>query len=266
MALFKNEKRSESIENSTRKNESKKGRIFTKFILYLLIGLVGLVLISTYLGLTHSYFNIDQVTVKGNRVVTDEEIVSAAKLTNRPNIFQYDAKKAQIDVYNLEHIEDAKITKVFPSKVEIQVVEQFDLGYIPVENGFLIVGGDLKISRHEENLSVEQLDKLIRISNAGYSKLSVGNYVSDILAEREFLEDLINQNLLPVTKEIDFGKENDDVKMRVNTNTVIEFGPLANHNYKFMLLEKIMIDLKEKDTKAIEILLNVGDNPVVVTE
>ncbi len=247
-------------------SRNKKPRSFLWFLVTSLILLVGLVLIGMYLAYTHPYFSIDNIVVNGNKEVTDEQIIEAIGLDKNQNIFKLNASEVTKKVESIDKISNVKTSKVLPNKLKITLSETSDLGYIAVDKGYLIISGDMMINRHEPTLEESDKDKLIKISNASYSTLAIGYKVSEDSKELEFIKKLLDQELVNVTKEIDFGNTNNNLNMRVNVDTIIDFGKIEDIEYKFSLLEKIMVDLKSKGIKAKEIILNGTSNPVIVTE
>lgn len=251
-------------EHVADKNKKSRSFIWIMGTSILLIG--GLILIGLYLGYTHPYFTIDNIVVSGNKVVTDEQIIEAAAVPKDQNILKLDASSITAKVEALDNISNVKTTKVLPDTLKITLTESTDFGYIHVDKGYLIVSGDLVINRHEPELKEKDKSKLIKISNASYSTLAIGYKVSEDKNELEFIRKLIDQELVKVTKEIDFGNKIKDLKMKVNQDTIIDFGKIDDLDYKFSLIEKIMVDLKSKGIKSKEIILNGTSNPVIVTD
>ncbi|MDO5718009.1 MAG: FtsQ-type POTRA domain-containing protein [Tissierellia bacterium] len=246
--------------------KNKKSRSFVWVLSTSVILILGIVVIGIYLGLTHPYFYVDNIEISGNRDISDEEIIETAAIQKNQNIFRMDASKIRTKIQGMDKVLTVKTSKIIPDTIRIEVTEKTDLGYIHVDNGYLIITGDLKIDRHVPELSEEDKDKLIKFSNAGYSTLAIGYKVSNENKEIEFIKALIDQELLKVTDEIDFGSETNELKLRVNHDTIVDFGKIEDIEYKFSLIEKIMVDLKQKGIKAKEIIINHTQNPVVVKE
>lgn len=270
--MFKKKKYDES-DLSNRKirdehiaDKKKKPRSFLWILGTSILLIGGLILIGLYLGYTHPYFTIDNIVVSGNKLVTDEQIIEAAALPKDQNILKLDASTINAKVEALDNISNVKTTKILPDTLKITLSESSDFGYIHVDKGYLIVSGDLLINRHEPELKEKDKNKLIKISNASYSTLAIGYKVSEDKNELEFIRKLIDQELVNVTREIDFGNKIKDLKMKVNQDTIIDFGKIDDLDYKFSLIEKIMVDLKSKGIKSKEIILNGTSNPVIVTD
>ena len=163
-------------------------------------------------------------------------------------------------------IESVEVKKVMPDTIKIDIVEDEYIGYIQVDNGYLLVGANLKVEEHVEELSEEEKDSLIKISNASYDVLSIGSDVSSLDREMVFLSDLINHVLRKITTEVDFITETDKVIIKLKPGTIVEFGELKEADYKIALIEKVISDLQSKDISAKEIILDGTPNPIVVTE
>lgn len=251
-------------EYVTQKN--KKSRAFLWILTTSLLLVIGLGLIGVYLSLTHPFFHVEYVDVRGNHALTDEEIVQAIGIPEGQNVFLANTTQMEEFIKPLPGIISVDVKKVLPNSLLVTVVEEFDLGYIDVEDGYLIVGGDLLIKRHEGELPEGTKNRLIKISNARYETLAIDNLVTEDRNEQRFLRDLIDRELYKITREVDFGSEASSVRMVVNSNTIVEYGRPEDNEYKFMLIEKLIVDTREKGLRAKEIILTSGVNPVIVTD
>lgn len=268
MNLFKKKNDIENMDFEQEAKPRKKKTGAFKWILSVsLFIVVGLVLIGVFLGLTHPYFRVEEIDIQGNRSIEDSEIEKASGITKQENIFKLDINKVARGIKELKDISSVEVTKLIPNKIQIKVTETSDFAYIKVDEGYLIVRGDLTIDRLEKNLNDTDKNKLIRLSNAGYKELALGNKATEKETEKEFLTVLKNHSeLADVTKEIDFGTGDNGIIFRVNQETNINFGKAEDLDYKFTLVEKIMLDLKEKNVHAKEIIINNTQNPVIVTD
>lgn len=249
-----------NIIKKKKKNNSKWIAFTSLFII------IGLILMGAFLALTHDYFKTgDDIVVKGNILLKDEEIIEKANIS-KENFFKLNTKNIENNIKQLDNIKSVKVEKLLPNKIVINVVEDADFAYVSVDKGYLIISSDLIVDRLEKKLSEEQQNKLIKIINASYDSLQIGAKITSSPREEEFLKTLIDKDLYTVTKEIDFGEAEDDVKLRVNSHTIISFGKLEDYDYKFSLIEKIIIDLKEKKISPKEIILKDTDNPIVVKD
>lgn len=250
-------------------NKVKKRNLPTSLLWILvtfLILAIGLAVIAVSLGLRHPYFKVDKFEINGNIIKSDEEILEEISSVKDESIFSVKSDQVKATIENMGNIESVEVKKVMPDKLKIDIVEDEYIGYIQVDNGYLLIGANLKVEEHVDNLSEDEKDSLIKISNASYDVLSLGSEFSSLDREVTFLNDLINHVLRKITKEVDFITESDKVILKLKSGTTVEFGELKETDYKIALVEKVISDLQSKDISAKEIILDGTPNPIVVTE
>lgn len=251
-------------------NREKKKKTLPKNLFWILgtflLLLVGLTIILGVLGLNHKYFKIDNYVIKGNISHSDEEIISAMDIPANQSIFTLKTKDLEDRIITMGGVEAVEVKKVVPDSIIVKIVEDKNIGYVQVDDGYLLVGADLKISDFTDYLSEEDMDKMVKIVGAGYKSLAVGNEVSSLERENQFLQDLLNHVLFTITKEVDFSSENGKVLIKIKPDTLVRFGSLSETDYKLSVVEKIVSDLQNKEVNAKEIILDNTPNAVVVTD
>lgn len=125
--------RPKSKINKQREMEQKK-RNKKRFLLTLILVIMVLVCLGTYL-LTSPTFNIQEISIKGNKQLTKEKIQELAEIKKGDNIFSKIGIILKIKLKQNGYIEDAKINKLYPNKIEIEVVERTEQFQIKTENG-----------------------------------------------------------------------------------------------------------------------------------
>ena len=58
----------------------------------------------------------------------------------------------------------------------------------------------------------------------------------------------------------------DEMKIFLIDGLEISFGKLVKIEDKLNAIDRILLDIKAKNIQAVELILDVGDNPIVVTE
>lgn len=251
------------------KNNRKTRRLPTHFFWILgtfLILLVGFLAIIAALGLNHSYFKVDNYVITGNLTKSNEEIIEGLNLGKDQSIFTLDTDKIEESLMTMGDFESVEVKKVVPDSLKINIVEDKYIGYIQVDNGYLLIGANLLVEEHKEELTDLEKNELFKITGAGYDNLTLGANVSNLEREMKFLNDLKNHVLSTITTEVDFGAENGKVTISIKPETTVVFGDLTETDYKLSLVEKIVADLQAKEISPKEIILDGSPNPVVVTD
>lgn len=139
--------------NKQREIEKKK-RKKRKVTLILVLIILVLGGICAYL-LTSPSFNIQEISVKGNQQLTNQQIIELAEIKIDDNIFSKIGIVTKVRLKQNGYIEDAQINKKYPNKVEIEVKErprQFQIqteagGYVYIdEQGYILEYGVDKLA------------------------------------------------------------------------------------------------------------------------
>lgn len=127
-------------EIEKKKRKKRKARLILIMIILVIGG------ISAYL-LTSPSFNIEEISIKGNKQITNEKIIQLAEVKKGDNIFAKLGIVMKVRLKQNGYIEEAQINKIYPNKIEIEVQErqkQFQIkmeteGYIYIdEQGYLL--------------------------------------------------------------------------------------------------------------------------------
>lgn len=100
------------------------------------------------------YFNIESIEIKGNVNIPKEVIKDSSTIKTGNNIF-YTNKKDAIENISLNpYIEEVKITKKLPNKLEIYVKEREALFYNKVDKDFFIISKNGCVLEKEKRLRI----------------------------------------------------------------------------------------------------------------
>ena len=204
--------------NKQREIEKKKRRNRKTILIFIMLILVigG---ISAYL-LTSPTFNIQEIIVRGNEQVSSQQIKKLAKVQNGDNIFSKLGIIMKVRLKQNGYIEDAKINKIYPNKLEIDVLErkkQFQVkmeteGYIYIdEQGYIIeygmeelqiptiIGMDInKIDiENQHRLGENDLDKMENILQIceQFKNIDMANKITQIQVKYEYVVSLTNDGI-----------------------------------------------------------------------
>lgn len=143
----KKAKTSEKINKQREIEKKKRKKRKARIILVMIILVIGG--ISAYL-LTSPSFNIEEISIKGNKQITSEKIIQLAEVKRGDNIFSKLGIVMKVRLKQNGYIEDAQVNKIYPNKIEIEVKErqrQFQIkleteGYIYIdEQGYILEYG-----------------------------------------------------------------------------------------------------------------------------
>ena len=84
-------------------------------------------------------FDIKNISVYGNSVVSEEEIVQNSGIVQGENIFSVSLKQVKDNISSIGYIESVKVKRKLPSTIDITVVEEVGVGYIKTKDCYVII-------------------------------------------------------------------------------------------------------------------------------
>lgn len=200
-------------EIEKKKRKKRKARLILAMIILVIGG------ISAYL-LTSPSFKIQEISVKGNEQLSNQEIIQLAEVKNGDNIFSKLGIVMKVRLKQNGYIEDAQINKIYPNRIEIRVKErqkQFQIkmeteGYIYIdEQGYLleyatdkleiptIIGMDITQANLEtmHRLGEKDLNKMENILQIREEckKIEIADKITQLQVKDEYIVSLENDGI-----------------------------------------------------------------------
>ena len=249
-------------ENKKSFKSSFLGWIKSIFI-FIFTTILGLLIISVYLALTHPLFNIDLIEVSGNINNESTQIIEKSGVAVGNNIFWVNSKKIANRIKELKGIEEVKVEKLLPNILRIKVKENYNLAYVKKDNENYIIDLTGKIVKKASNST--ELEKLIKIEGFSLKKTETGEVFTD---KKNFIDFFNKLKEYPYLKEISkiTMDSKDEMKIFLIDGLEISFGKLLKIEDKLNAIDRILLDIKAKNIQTVELILDVGENPIVVTE
>ena len=237
-----------------KKGHKKKKKVNKKIVMF--FSLVFLVAAIVILALTAPIFNITQISVNGNSIVSSDTITILSGIKKGENIFKFN-NSAINKIKENNYIEKAEIKRTFPDKVTIAVEErkpkyQINLinSYVYIDkNGYIlenssekkplliIVGLEIKEDEmlNEKRLKTNDLEKLSNVSKIMEAAKAIK------------IEDLIT--------EINTEDDNNYVLYLESKSKKIYIGSTVNLTNKMLYIQKI---IENEEGKSGSVFVN-GD-------
>ena len=89
-------------------------------------------------------FDITSISVKGNKLLSDKEIIDASGIKKGDNLFRINTKKGKANINALGYVDSVNISRKFFSRVEIEVTECEEKAYILFSGNYVGIGADGK--------------------------------------------------------------------------------------------------------------------------
>lgn len=235
----------------------KRRRMFFRLLL-----IIFLVFIMFVLALNTDIFIIDNIKVLGNNKISKDIIINASSINTGENIFKISTRTSKKTIENLPYVKKAEIKRKFPKGILIEIIERKEIVQIKEISsyGFIDIDGYILDIVDVQN---DQLPLLLGF-NIGNKKAG-DNLFSQIEFEqkKEFISEGNSIKILQKMKEIDM-VDNNNVNILLNNSIPVAFGTLDDVKYKLNLLNEILIDIEKKQIPCKMILMNKGENPIIV--
>ncbi|MEF9933726.1 MAG: FtsQ-type POTRA domain-containing protein [Clostridium sp.] len=239
-----------SVEKKKKKANKRKVLIYLSLLL-IILGIVAGV------GLKSSYFLISNIEVKGESIVTKEEVQVLSDLKDK-NIFLINKDKVSELVKSNPYIENVNISRKLPSTVVIDVKEKKIGAIIKMKEGYVNIDEFGKMVQVVSKFPGGNLPELI---NTGVDKYTPNQNVfkkqEQINAFNKCSNAIASSKECTVFKKIDMTSPY-DIKLYTQNETVISIGSVNNIEYKLGYAISILNSSQVKNQKGEIKILDSG--------
>lgn len=235
----------------------KRRRMFFRLLL-----LISLIFIMFVLALNTDFFIIDNIKVLGNNKISEDIIISASSINFEENIFKISTRNGKKNIENLSYIKEVEIKRKFPKGISIEIIERKEIIQIKEISSYVLID----INGYILDIVDVQNEKLPLFFGFNIENKKAGDNVFDEIEDDEkkgFILESESIKILHKMKEIDM-VDNNNVNILLNDGIPVAFGTLDDVKYKLNLLNEILIDIEKKQIPCKMILMNKGDNPIIV--
>ena len=114
--------RPKSKINKQKEMEQRKRKKRKNILILILIAII-LACVGIFL-LTSPTFKIQEISIEGNKQLSKEKVEKLAEITIGDNIFSKIGAVLEVKLKQNGYIENAKINKIYPNKIEIEITER----------------------------------------------------------------------------------------------------------------------------------------------
>lgn len=208
----------------------KNARLLTCILIALIVITVAVCLSFTVL------FRVGSITTEGESIYSPEQIVSASGISENINMFSINTDDVERRICEkLPYIGEAKIKRVFPSSVVIEVTPETEAFVFNCETGFAAVSSDFKAleltdQAGERTVVGAQLGEI----SAG-EKLGLSDELKQSLTKLEETLETVGMTDVSV---IDITDQN-DIKLLYKSKYVLRLGDTELLEYKLKFCLKV---------------------------
>ena len=246
-------------EELNQRREERKRRFKRKLRIAKYITLLALIIAVILLILFSPLFNVKEILVEDNDIVSTEQIISLAKINIDTNTFKINANKVNKQVKENPYIDEIEIIRKLPSTIVIKVKERKPAFLIEYANGYVCIdksGYILNITEEKQNLPILQG---LQTTN---DKFTVGNRLevqdlSKVYVVSKILEIATENDISNLITRVDIENINNIKLILEEKEKTVYVGNDNNLNIKLLTLKQI---LEKTEGTPGEILINMNLN------
>ena len=242
--ISNNKKKPAVTKKISKKQEMaiKKRKIILKIIRTII--LIGILIGTLIYILLSPLFNIKDVTVTGNNKLSGEEIISLSEIRTEENIFKTSKNDIKNRIKTNPYVENVKIRRKLPDKVEIIVVERVATYMLPFANSYVYINNQgymLEITSQKANLPIitgfstpeENLHEGERLVSEDLVKLG------EVL---QIIESANANGIQALITKIDISNRQDYTIMLEKEKKLVHMGDVSKLSTKMSYINKIIQD------------------------
>lgn len=242
--ISNNKKKPAVTKKISKKQEMaiKKRKLILKIIRTII--LIGILIGTLIYILLSPLFNIKDVTVTGNNKLSKEEIISLSEIRTEENIFKTSKNDIKNRIKTNPYVENVKIRRKLPDKVEILVVERVATYMLPFANSYVYINNQgymLEITSQKANLPIitgfstpeENLHEGERLLSEDLVKLG------EVL---QIIESANANGIQELITKIDISNRQDYTIMLEKEKKLVHMGDVSNLSTKMSYINKIIQD------------------------
>lgn len=132
--------------------------------------IMALIVIILFI-LQSNYFIINEIKINGNVYLTTNDIITPLQKMKDDNIIYMNTKKLKSKIVEDIRVKEVDIKRVYPDKIEINILERNPVGIIYIDDEVLIVDNDLNIFAYENEITDKKMP-IITFNEENKEKIS----------------------------------------------------------------------------------------------
>ncbi|MCC0643069.1 FtsQ-type POTRA domain-containing protein [Clostridioides sp. ZZV13-5731] len=211
-------------------------------------------------------FDVKRIDVIGNKRVTKSNIMKELNVSSHENIFEYNFKDMKSKLMKNPYIEDVEIKRKLPNKIIISLKEKEIFAALKDEDNYCYIDKKGNLLEELKGTNESKNDLIVEVDyNIDDTKsIKFKNYKTkeNVFKTLNYLKE---EGIYRKINYVNFKKEG-NVDMLTRSNIKILLSNDDNLDYNISRVNKILIDLQNKNTNGGTINLNYGKLAVYTPE
>ncbi|MBQ2325010.1 MAG: FtsQ-type POTRA domain-containing protein [Clostridia bacterium] len=235
------------------KQQSRKRRRRNAFYVFLFLFILILFLGTAFF----LFFRVKEISVTGNSVYSDEQIIQAAGIERDSNLFSFSGKRVEETVKSaLPYVGSVTVKRDLPSGVVIEIEEKQAVMYTEINGDYYLLSDELYVLSVSNKLSSVP-NSAIKLVTGSVDRCLVGQPITfmDARTRESVLEmySVLQRNEMDYyIREIDITSRF-DISMQYTDRFHIYIGDMDNFDLKIPFLEKVIDELYDEDKGSIDL-------------
>lgn len=133
--------------------------------------------LTLYFLLFTDFFNIKDIEVEGNNMVAKDEILVKCGIKKSDNIFMFNKKNVVNSLVKIPYIKEARLMRLFPDRVLINIEERKPIGIFYVNNNFAYVDSQEIVVDNTDDIYSSDIP-VITIADGSIQSTQAGQTIS----------------------------------------------------------------------------------------
>lgn len=232
-------------------------KIFLSVVFTLIVGFsIFMLMLNT------QFFSINNIEVLGNEKILSNKIILLSSIQEGENIFKISTGDAEKNISTLPYVKNVEIKRKIPKEIMINVKERKEEIQIKKISSFIVLDKEGYILNNVDKKD-EYLTEIIGL-NTQNKRIGENLFIdNEEQSKIEFIREAEGLNILSKFKYINM-EDNTNINMLTFEEIEVVFGTINNVKYKLNLLNEVLNDIRDKKIRAKMVLMDKGENPIVV--
>jgi cell division protein FtsQ len=264
-SLVKPLSRDERKKQKRKELKSRKRKRIARWLLTTLIvlGVIGAFIFGFIQAMRLGVFDIAEIEVVGNEIVDTDAVIAASSINLGDSIFFVDLNQANYNINEIMGLDELEISKIFPNKILIRMVEKDPIGVINFDNNLYYLDEDGDLIENSEYLRKTDIPIIYGVNSVTADAIGrsveVDPYWRFNIVLR-ILNELNAQGFLAKISEIRITADN-TYEILTKNGTIFTVWDYDN----FIENEAYINTNLNKNTSNMSINLTTGNQPIVKT-
>lgn len=171
-----------------------------------------LVIVTFYFLLFTDFFHIKEITIEGNNMVANDEIITKLGINLEDNIFMFNRRSVIKSLQAIPYVKEARLLRLFPNKLVINIEEREPVAIFYFNTKFLYVDGNEIVTDYTDKLYYNDIPLITSVTEH-IDSIEMGSSISiepQWIKKNIFkiVNDFDEYQLLKYISEINITKDN----------------------------------------------------------